>query len=202
MNKKILIGSIIAVVILVLMSFTGVVGYQTTKSSTISRVSPLFSIRSKRAIGQEQKDITTDYLGYGEATNIQFSSRIERAEKVQKAVNIISKMNDRAFSKMVARIILQLRNQEQMTDIETSDALQALQYIRKNPNDIKYYDTKNNPRDITFEYLTCSGFPGCLIETIALIFMIILLFIYNIITSQFNCNCVSGDMWCTEYKPC
>ncbi len=29
MKKKILVGSIIAVVILVLMSFTGVVGYQT-----------------------------------------------------------------------------------------------------------------------------------------------------------------------------
>ena len=48
MNKKILIGSIIAVVILVLVSFTGVVGYQTTKSSTIARASPLFKVRTNR----------------------------------------------------------------------------------------------------------------------------------------------------------
>ena len=55
MEYRILLGSIIAVVILVLVSFTGVVGYQTTKSSVIAKASPLFSIRSKRAIGQEQR---------------------------------------------------------------------------------------------------------------------------------------------------
>jgi len=44
MNKKILIGSLVAVSILVLVSFTGVVGYQTTKSSTIAKASPLFRI--------------------------------------------------------------------------------------------------------------------------------------------------------------
>ena len=58
MNKKILIGSIIAVVILVLVSFTGVVGYQTTKSSTISKASPLFSVRSKRAIYEESEALS------------------------------------------------------------------------------------------------------------------------------------------------
>ncbi len=57
MNKKILIGSIIAVAILVLVSFTGVVGYQTTKSSTIAKASPLFAVRSSRAIDEESKDI-------------------------------------------------------------------------------------------------------------------------------------------------
>jgi len=152
--------------------------------------------------GQEQNDITTDYLGNGEETNLQFSSRLKRTIQAQKAVDIISKMDDKAFSRFIARIIFRLKYQEQMTGKETSDVLQALYRIREKPNDIKYYDTKNSPIDITFEYLTCSGFPGCLIETIALIFIIILLFIYNIITSQFNCVCVSGDMWCTEYKPC
>ena len=53
MDKKILIGSIIAVAILVLVSFTGVVGYQTTKSSTIDVASPLFTVRSSRAIDKE-----------------------------------------------------------------------------------------------------------------------------------------------------
>jgi len=57
MNNKILIGSIIAVAVLVLVSFTGVVGYQTTKSSTIAKASPLFTVRSSRAIDGESKDI-------------------------------------------------------------------------------------------------------------------------------------------------
>jgi len=56
MNKKILIGSIIADVILVMVSFTGVVGYQTTKSSTIVKASPLFTVRSCRAIDEDSKD--------------------------------------------------------------------------------------------------------------------------------------------------
>ena len=70
MNKKILLGSIIAVVILVLVSFTGVVGYQSAKSSTIARASPLFSVRSKRAIDRESKDLTSDYIGKGEEVTI------------------------------------------------------------------------------------------------------------------------------------
>ena len=163
MNKKIPIGSIIAVVILVLVSFTGVVGYQSTKSSTVARASPLFNIRTSRAIDRENKDITTDYLGHGEETNIHLLSRMKRAELSQKAVNIISKMSDKAFSKIVAMIILHLKSQEQMTVKETSDAVQTLNYIRRNSNDMKYYDTKNNPIYDTSEYLSCRWFPGCYI---------------------------------------
>ena len=65
MNKKILISSIIAVAILILVSFTGVVGYQTTQSSTMARASPLFAVRSSRAIDEESKDIVCDYIGKG-----------------------------------------------------------------------------------------------------------------------------------------
>ncbi len=184
MNNKILLGSIIAVVILVLVSFTGVVGFQSVKSSSIARASPLFSVRSKRAIGQEQKDITTDYLGHGEETDIQFSSRIERAEQVQKAVNIISKMSDRAFSNLVARIILNLKNREQMTDKEISNALKDIQHIRENPNSMKYYDTENVHRDETSGYSLCRWFPGCSILDI--LFRIVASII-GFITSLFNC---------------
>ena len=62
MNKKILMGSIVSVAILILVSFTGVVGYQTTKSSTIARASPLFTVRSNRAIDKESKDFTYYFL--------------------------------------------------------------------------------------------------------------------------------------------
>ena len=64
MNKKILLGSIIAAVILVLVSFTSVVGYSSVKS-TSGKASPLFSIRTSRAIDEETKDFTCDYVGKG-----------------------------------------------------------------------------------------------------------------------------------------
>ncbi|UCF13277.1 MAG: hypothetical protein JSW06_03190 [Thermoplasmatales archaeon] len=184
MNKKILIGSCISVVILILVSFTSVIGYRSIEPDV--KVSPLFNIRSSKAIGKESKDITTDYLGHGEEANIHLSSRIRRAEQVQKVINIISKMDDKAFSKFGARIISYLKNQEQWTDKETSEALQALQYIRRNPNDMKYYDPKNDP-NLTLEYITCYGFPFCIILSIMLIIELTSLVITGKITSLLSC---------------
>ena len=92
---------------------------------------------------------------------------------------------------------------------ETSEALQILYHIRRNPNDMKYYNTKNNLDTVigcmyTLEYLTCWGFPGCLFYQISeILFRIFIIFskpIFDMITSLFNC--VSGNMWCTEYNPC
>ena len=94
MNKKILIGSIIAVVILVLVSFTGVIGYQTAKSSTIAKASPLFSVRSSRAIDEESKEFTCDYVGKEVATLITFPKRNEKDVIVQKIINLIDKMDN------------------------------------------------------------------------------------------------------------
>ena len=161
MKKKILIGSIIAIIILILVSFTGVVGYHTTKSNV--RASPLFNIRTSRAIDEESKDITCDYVGKGEETSIHLSSRMKRTERVQKVISIIGKMDGKAFSKFIGRIILHLKSKEQMADTETSYVIQALHNIRENPNDKKYYDTENNPIDETVEYVSCRWFPGCYI---------------------------------------
>ena len=193
MNKKILIGSIITVVILILVSFTGVVGYQTGKSSTTARASPLFNIRTSRAIEEESKDIACDYVGKGEETNIQLKGRIRRAELVQKAITIIRGMNDKTFSKFIARIILHLKNREKMADKETSDALKVLNNIRINPNFNKYYNTKYNLNTIincvpTLEYFTCFGSPGCIINSILNILMWTLIAIAGTISSLFSCN--------------
>ena len=54
MNKKILIGSIIAVAILIGISFISVVGYNSVESN--AKASPLFNIRTQRAIDGERKD--------------------------------------------------------------------------------------------------------------------------------------------------
>ncbi|UCF11826.1 MAG: hypothetical protein JSW06_07195 [Thermoplasmatales archaeon] len=180
MNKKILLGSIIAVTILIGVSFTSVIGYDSVKSSSALN-SPLFNVRTSRALDKESKDISTDYLGHGEETNIQLKGRIQRAEQVQKVVDIISKMDDRALIKYFGRII----NQKQMTDEETSDLLQALHYIIENSNDMKYYDTENSPTP-TLGYITCLGTP-CLIQAIVLIFVEFFLSILVSITEKYTC---------------
>jgi hypothetical protein len=73
MNNKILIGSIIVVAILVLMSFTSVVGYNSVESDV--KISPLFNIRSRRAVDKECKDFTCDYFGKGEEIKISLGKR-------------------------------------------------------------------------------------------------------------------------------
>ncbi len=118
MNNKILLGSIIAVVILVLVSFTGVVGYQTTKSSTIARASPLFSVRSKRAIDEESKDLTCDYVGKGEKSILSIPKRNDRTALQQKFIDRISKMDEETFNRFKNLVIGELHKNNAIKEMD------------------------------------------------------------------------------------
>ena len=62
-NKLLTIGSILSVVVLVLAGLSPVVGFDSVRSSM--KDSPLFDIRSKRAIGEESNTLKCDYIGKG-----------------------------------------------------------------------------------------------------------------------------------------
>ncbi|UCF12928.1 MAG: hypothetical protein JSW06_01390 [Thermoplasmatales archaeon] len=197
MNKKVLVGSIISVVILILVTFTSVVGYRAVESNV--KVSPLFTVRTSRAVNKESKDLSCDYVGKGEETNIHLSGRMKRVEQAQKAVDIISNMDDKAFSKFVARFILHLKYQEYLTRKEISEISHAL-YDTRNPNEMKNYN-KNNFYDTfiitcedTLEYLTCYNFL-CILSSIAFIIQLILLSIAAWITSH-TCVAVCNTWMC------
>ena len=149
MNNKILIGSIIAVVILLLVSFTGVVGYQTTKSSTIARASPLFSIRTKRAIDEESKDLTCDYVGKG--NTMSFPARNSRTALYQKVMDRISRMDDNVFNKFIELVVYRIRQDETVKDFDTQEITIALQVFRDNPNEIASYIKD-------YEWPVCCGY--------------------------------------------
>jgi len=123
MNKKILIGSIIAVAILVLVSFTGVVGYQTTKSSTIARASPLFTVRSSRAIDEESKEITCDYVGKGEEITIPLPVRNNREVLLEKIKDKISKMDGEEFNRFKNLIIDELHKSNVFKGIDINNGM-------------------------------------------------------------------------------
>ena len=97
MKKKILIGSIIAVVILVLVSFTSVVGYNSVKSNV--KTSPLFKVRTNRAIGEESKDITCMFVGKG--ITLLFPKRDDKSVLTQKVVDRINRMDDKTFERFI-----------------------------------------------------------------------------------------------------
>ena len=141
MNKKILIGSIIAVVILVLVSFTGVVGYQTTKSSTIARASPLFSVRSTRAIDRDSKDLTCDYVGKGEESILSIPKRDDITALFYKFVDMISEMDDETSEKLITFLINYAQKNKRLNDKNPNKIRETLYLLRDDNKSIPIFDT-------------------------------------------------------------
>jgi hypothetical protein len=168
MKKKILIGSIVAVVILVLVSFTGVVGYQTTTSSTIARASPLFNIRTSRAIDEENKNtLKTNYIGKQNKVVIPFLIPT-RATMIKTIIERIKEIDDSTFNQLLLYVIY-----ESDTDFTESgklpqEILWAIQIIREETDNNVAQD---NPEPLTFacQTLDCQTayrcetvFKGCI----------------------------------------
>jgi len=84
-----------AVAVLIGVSFTSVVGYNSVDSNV--KASPLFTIRSSRAIDEESKDLSCNYVGKGEETSIQFSTSNSRSKQLQKVIDVIGRMDDETF---------------------------------------------------------------------------------------------------------
>ena len=168
MNKIILLGSIIAVVILVLVSFTGVVGYQTTKSSTIARASPLFSVRTSRAIDEESKDLSCDYVGKNNEMFYKFPKIRQDKNKIKiiSIIERISVMNDDDFEELCKKITYERINHMGFLGTYRRELINLIKKLRNNPelcitylnekrdNDFKLNVVKFNPETLLFgDYL-------------------------------------------------
>ena len=148
MNKKILIGTGIAVVILVLVSFTGVVGYQTTKSSTIVKASPLFAIRSSRPIDEDNDDIKCNYVGKGIDSIINIPIRDDKQITVQKFIDLIMSMDDDKFDKFTIQLVSLLEKQ----DVDNIEILiNLIKSIRNDKGNINMDSNANNGNYTWFE---------------------------------------------------
>lgn len=110
MNKKILIGSIIAVAILVGVSLTSVVGYQSVESNL--KESPLFNVRSGRAIDKDSDNVICEYLGRGIDSNIVIPIRDDKEMTVTKFIDLVKSMGDDTFSKFIVRLVSHMEKQD------------------------------------------------------------------------------------------
>jgi hypothetical protein len=99
MNKKILIGSIIALCILVCVSFTSVVGYRSMESGV--NASPLFNIRTSRAINEKTSIQTCDYVGKGEDAGIPIPERNTTYVILSEVIQRINKMDEEDINKLI-----------------------------------------------------------------------------------------------------
>ena len=159
MNKKILIGSIIAVVILVLVSFTGVVGYQTTKSSIIAKASPLFTVRSSRAIDEESKNIACDYVGKGSESGIFIPERDRKSSQIYKIIKKISQIDTKS-NRFINLLMNQVYQVKPISNENLHELMNKLSQIRNNPEGFT-----NNIDEL--EYILIGGWtifnPICLL---------------------------------------
>ncbi|MCK5260600.1 MAG: hypothetical protein KAJ44_00290 [Thermoplasmatales archaeon] len=142
MNKKILIGSFVAVIILILVSFTSVVGFHTV-ISTSAKDSPLFSIRAKRAINKEQDALTCDYVGKGEESVLSIPKRDDRTALVQNFIDRVSKMDDKTFKRYQNLIINQIQKNDKYDDVNINEVITAIRQLRDNPERINLNVNKN-----------------------------------------------------------
>ena len=139
MNKKILVvGSILAVVILITVSFTSVVGFQ-SNSITKAKESPLFTVRTKNAINEKQDALTCEYVRKDKGFTIPLPTYDIRNALLQKLINRIRDL-----------------------DRESLNKLKALRLPKYSPEVLKEYpiDFKEDKKNAnTFE--TAGGIPEC-----------------------------------------
>lgn len=207
MKNKIIVSSIVVVVILVLVSFTGVVGYQITKSSTIAKASPLFSIRSTRAIDINSKDLSCDYVGKGKDTTIPFPTSNSRNALLQSTKDIISIMDDERYNIFVKLVSRYLSGYSKYTDIDFDDLSKALKLLRNKPNE-KQLSNLNDP---PFTYIFCTydnqWEPGCfiilIIESVVISVLLIIIFILKLLTGgEFTNRCFDTMIGCHDTWDC
>jgi hypothetical protein len=103
MNNKILIGSIIAIAVLIGVSFTSVVGYKSVTSDV--KASPLFNIRCSRAIDEKSGDLSCEYVGKGEEIEIPIPMRDSRIVFLKKFIDRVSKMDDKELNMLKTSFI-------------------------------------------------------------------------------------------------
>ena len=186
-DKKILIGSIIIVAILIGVSFTTVLGYNSVETNL--KASPLFNIRTSRAIDEESKDLFCNYIGKGEEFAISFPKRDNRAELLQFVMNAIGKMDDRTFNRFKNLVIEQIYKRENIKNDIIGEEIQLLHQGKYAPETLKKYlinlngDEANPPTMISFADECCISYkdPKCYIFFLLLFISWILISIPYII---------------------
>jgi len=117
MNKKILLGSLIAVVVLIGVSFTSVVGFRSVVSDV--KASPLFNIRNSGAIDEESEDIVCEYVGKGENINLLIPNQVGDIGLLRKFVEQISIMDDKTFNDFIKYAVSRMQNNDRVKEIMT-----------------------------------------------------------------------------------
>ena len=174
MKKKILVVvSAFTTVFMFLVSLNSVVGNNSVESSV--KDSPLFRIRTSRALSEENKELTCDYFGKGKACTLYIPRRNNQIETVLKVIDSLSKMDDETFERFIASIINHVQEYGKFIYLSPDEIREVLYQVRDSDKPLPVSDThpenKNHPLTITICSQTCAFYcftffadPFCLIK--------------------------------------
>ena len=172
----------LGVALLILVSLTNVVGYQSVQSTSTTD-SPLFRTRTQRATNQQQNILTSQYLGIGKGNLWQFPIKDNRTEQLKKAIELISKMDDKTYEQLTELVILKVREDNTLQGISNYQVVQALLLLKTNPKAILNSFIDRNNQDITSSnwFTLCQEVPFCIVFNIIFFILFIAAFIHVII---------------------
>jgi hypothetical protein len=159
MHKRLLVvGSILAVALLLGVSFTSVIGYSSRQSNSVC-VSPLYNIRTNRAIDNGVYVTTCDYIGKGKEFTIQLPSHGWGFGLLQDALERITRIDGDEFNKFIADMLYYIENEPEMAFINSNSLKDALYLAKANPDLLR-----NNPvfkKGATPMYTKLVSFDEC-----------------------------------------
>ncbi len=176
-------------------SLSNVVGYQSVKSTTVND-SPLFQTRTQRANNQEQNIIASQYIRKGNANHLCIPMRDNRTELLKRAIEYISKMDDKTFERFTELFIQKVGQDKSLKRINSENILKLFKILRTKSVSIINSFSNENTNDLTSDGLVtiCIWFPGCILYIIMIMPVVIyltLLLIYmeNHPTFGPSCDC-------------
>jgi hypothetical protein len=198
MDKKLLIcGSAIAVVVLVTASLSPAIGYNTVKSSV--KDSPLFNVRTKRAIDEDENAIVRDYVGKNKGNTIPVPTLNGRNTLFQKFIDSISMIDNKGFNRFVGLVINHVHHNDKIENEDVDEIIASLHMLRGNPEEGKKLVTDGGNKLLSVLCTNGEGWePGCfIIFIIDWLFFLTLTFFYFIVTLFFGDTfCVPFDTYC------
>ena len=178
MKKRLLFLSVFAASIVILVSFTTVVGVETTKTNSKIN-SPLFKQRVNSMINKKSKDIQCNYIGKGSSISLFYSKKSFVVGLMDRAIKLIEskpEVIDKIFDK--AKKIPYIMNILSQNGISEKDLTKYITQIKNNPDIIKQNKDQlklNSDNDPIPLGLSTSSAIGCLITVIAFLPLAIVL---------------------------
>lgn len=178
-----LIISVSAAVLLVVASFSSVIGTNNLKS-TQEVDSPLFAIRTQRSTQKDDQQIVqSHYLGKGSPSNLFMTAKPSLATAIDRTIKLLNK-NPAFFAKFLETLCANPRviSLLQENGISLAEFKTHLNYMKNDPslfiNEIRSVESKLDKNDLNTPLplgLNTSSVIGCVITVIALLPVVLII---------------------------